>query len=68
MSGIYSKDFSIVICGEAGQGIQTVESILIQAIKMGGYHVFSFKEYMSRARGADNPTDIRIPSKRVTAY
>lgn len=68
MSGIYSKDFSIVICGEAGQGIQTVESILIQAIKMGGYHVFSSKEYMSRVRGGENSTEIRISSKRVTAY
>ncbi|OPY25634.1 MAG: 2-oxoglutarate synthase subunit KorA [Methanobacterium sp. PtaU1.Bin242] len=68
MSGIYSKDFSIVICGEAGQGIQTVESILIQAIKMGGYHVFSSKEYMSRVRGGENSTEIRISSKRITAY
>lgn len=69
MSGISSKeDFSIVICGEAGQGIQTVESILVQAIKMGGYHVFSSKEYMSRVRGGENSTEIRISSKRVTAY
>lgn len=59
---------SVVLCGEAGQGIQTVEGILIQAIKMAGYHVFSSKEYMSRVRGGLNSTEIRISSKRVTAY
>lgn len=62
------EDISIVLCGEAGQGIQTVEGILVQAIKMAGYHVFSSKEYMSRVRGGDNSTEIRISSNRVTAY
>ncbi len=62
------KDVSIVLCGEAGQGIQTVEEILIQAVKLGGYNVFSSKEYMSRIRGGENSTEIRISSNRVTAY
>ena len=62
------EDLSIVLCGEAGQGIQTVEGILVQAIKISGYHVFSSKEYMSRVRGGLNSTEIRISSKRVNAY
>ncbi len=62
------KDISIVLCGEAGQGIQSVEGILVQAIKTAGYHVFSSKEYMSRVRGGENSTEIRISSNRVTAY
>ena len=45
-----------------------MELILIQAIKMAGYHIFSSKEYMSRVRGGLNSTEIRISSKRVTAY
>ena len=65
---LFQKDVSIVICGEAGQGIQTVESILIQAFKFGGYHVCSSKEYMSRVRGGENSTEIRVSSKRVFAY
>ena len=65
---LFRKDVSIVICGEAGQGIQTVESILIQAIKFGGYHVCSSKEYMSRVRGGENSTEIRVSSKRICAY
>ena len=65
---LFQEDVSIVICGEAGQGIQTVESILIQAIKFGGYHVCSTKEYMSRVRGGENSTEIRVSSKRICAY
>lgn len=66
--GSSKEDVSIVLCGEAGQGIQTVETILVQAIKMGGYHVFSSKEYMSRVRGGENSTEIRISPRRVMAY
>lgn len=62
------EDVSIVLCGEAGQGIQTVESIMVKAIKAGGYHVFSTKEYMSRVRGGENSTQIRASSKRVRSY
>ncbi len=65
---LFQKDVSIVICGEAGQGIQTVESILIQAVKFGGYNVCSSKEYMSRVRGGENSTEIRVSSKRICAY
>jgi 2-oxoglutarate ferredoxin oxidoreductase subunit alpha len=64
----FQEDISIVICGEAGQGIQTVESILINAVKFGGYHVCSTKEYMSRVRGGENSTEIRVSSTRVCAY
>ena len=62
------KDVSIVLCGEAGQGIQTVETILVKAIKKSGYNVFSTKEYMSRVRGGENSTEIRVSSKRVVSY
>jgi len=62
------EEVSIVLCGEAGQGIQTVEEILVQAVKLEGYNVFSSKEYMSRIRGGENSTEIRVSSKRVTAY
>jgi 2-oxoglutarate/2-oxoacid ferredoxin oxidoreductase subunit alpha len=61
-------DVSIVLCGEAGQGIQSVEAILVQAIKKAGYNVFSTKEYMSRVRGGENSTELRVSSNRVMAY
>ncbi len=68
MSESLKEDVSIVLCGEAGQGIQTVEEILVQAVKLGGYNVFSSKEYMSRIRGGENSTEIRVSPNRVEAY
>ncbi|MCC7560707.1 MAG: 2-oxoacid:acceptor oxidoreductase subunit alpha [Methanobacterium sp.] len=62
------EDISVVLCGEAGQGIQTVEAILAQAVKQSGYNIFSTKEYMSRVRGGQNSTEIRISSRRVASY
>jgi 2-oxoglutarate/2-oxoacid ferredoxin oxidoreductase subunit alpha len=62
------EDISLVLCGEAGQGIQTVEAILVQAIKQSGYNIFSTKEYMSRVRGGQNSTEIRVSSHRVASY
>ena len=62
------NDLAIVLCGEAGQGIQTVETLLVKIIKQSGYHVFATKEYMSRVRGGVNSTSLRISSTPVTAY
>jgi Pyruvate/2-oxoacid:ferredoxin oxidoreductase gamma subunit len=56
-----------VLSGEAGQGIQTIESMLTAFAKKGRYSVFATKEYMSRVRGGCNSTEIRISSKRVTS-
>ncbi|MHA2330837.1 MAG: 2-oxoacid:acceptor oxidoreductase subunit alpha [Candidatus Hodarchaeales archaeon] len=61
------KDVSIVLCGAAGQGVQTVEEILVNTLKLSGYHVFATKEYMSRIRGGENSTQLRIASHRVSA-
>jgi 2-oxoglutarate ferredoxin oxidoreductase subunit alpha len=59
---------SIVLCGEAGMGIQTVESILTRMLKLAGYNVFATKEYMSRIRGGNNSTQIRVSSRPVSAF
>jgi 2-oxoglutarate ferredoxin oxidoreductase subunit alpha len=63
-----NEDVSIVLCGEAGQGIQTVEHILTRTLKLSGYHVFSTQEYMSRIRGGSNSTLIRVSSRRVSSF
>jgi 2-oxoglutarate ferredoxin oxidoreductase subunit alpha len=63
----FKDEVSIVLCGEAGQGIQTVEHILTQTLKLSGYHVFSTEEYMSRIRGGSNSTLVRVSSNRVSA-
>ena len=63
-------DISIVICGAAGQGVQTVEQFLVYLFKNSGYNVFATKEYMSRVRGGLNSIEIRVGSKnkKVDAY
>jgi len=58
---------SLVLCGEAGRGIQTVEMLLTRIFKLGGLNVFATKEYMSRVRGGSNSTQIIISSKKVLA-
>jgi 2-oxoglutarate ferredoxin oxidoreductase subunit alpha len=71
MSNCIVKDknnVSVVICGAAGQGIQTVETILTKICKLNGYHIFATREFMSRIRGGVNSTEIRISSRSVKAY
>lgn len=63
-----NSHISIVLAGEAGQGVQTVEFILTRILKLSGYNVFATKEYMSRIRGGNNSTLIRVSSKEVCAY
>lgn len=56
----YSQDISLVLGGAAGQGVQTIEGLLMTVLKRAGYRVFSSKEYMSRIRGGSNSTEIRL--------
>ncbi len=61
----FKEDVSIVLCGEAGQGIKTIELLLVNILKKSGYNVFSTKEYMSRIRGGSNSTLIRVSDKNI---
>lgn len=62
-----ADDISIVLCGQAGQGIQTIEYVLTRVLKLAGYNIFSTKEFMSRIRGGMNSTEIRVSSNPVSA-
>ncbi|MBI4979358.1 MAG: 2-oxoacid:acceptor oxidoreductase subunit alpha [Spirochaetes bacterium] len=64
----FTDEVSIVLAGEAGQGIQSIEKILVALVKNAGYHVYATKEYMSRVRGGVNSTSIRIARYPVRAY
>jgi 2-oxoglutarate ferredoxin oxidoreductase subunit alpha len=63
-----SESISLVLGGAAGQGIQTVETLLVALLKKAGYHVFACKEYMSMVRGGVNSTEIRIGTQPVQAF
>jgi 2-oxoglutarate ferredoxin oxidoreductase subunit alpha len=54
------NDLAIVLCGQAGQGIQTVEYLLTRIFKPADYNIFVTKEYMSRIHGGTNSIEIRI--------
>ena len=45
------KDVAIVVGGQAGQGISTIESILTMILKRSGYHVFTTKEQFHPHQG-----------------
>lgn len=64
----FSGDISLVLGGAAGQGVQTVEALLVAVLKREGYNVFASKEYMSRIRGGSNSTEIRITNKKRAAF
>lgn len=60
-------DYSIKICGEAGQGIQTIGDTLGKVFSRTGYHVFTAQDYESRIRGGHNFYQIRCSDKPVYA-
>ena len=63
-----TDDLVIVLAGEAGQGIQSIESILAQLLKRSGYNYFSASEFMSRVRGGANSTAIRVSARRAAGF
>lgn len=62
------NDVSVVVCGEAGQGIDTVTSIFASILKNSNLNIFSCKEYMSRIRGGHNSEEVRVSSNKIGAF
>jgi 2-oxoglutarate ferredoxin oxidoreductase subunit alpha len=58
-------DYTIKICGEAVQGIQTIGEVLSLVFARAGYHVFTSQDYESRVRGGHNFYQIRVSNERV---
>jgi 2-oxoglutarate ferredoxin oxidoreductase subunit alpha len=53
-------DINVVIAGAAGEGIQTIGTIVSRTVRAQGYAVFTWQEYESRIRGGQNSYSIRI--------
>lgn len=62
-----NNSYTIVLSGQAGQGLQTIENIIDKILKE-NYYVFSSKEVMSRVRGGNNTVEIRISDHPIYAY
>lgn len=53
-------DFSVLIAGAAGEGIQTIGAVAAQTILSHGYPVFASQEFESRIRGGFSGYHLRI--------
>lgn len=60
-------DYSIIIGGEAGQGIQTIGDTLGRMFARAGHHIFTSQDYESRIRGGHNFYKIRLSDRPVYA-
>lgn len=58
------ESLSIVVSGEAGQGLATIEEFLVEALSK-EYYVFTSKEVMSRVRGGNNTFELRVASSPI---
>src|SRR6056297_3660769 len=59
---------TMCLSGAAGMGIQTVEKLLTKILKNNSYNVYATKEVMSRVRGGNNSTEIRVGQSKVRGY
>ncbi|MDX9887703.1 MAG: 2-oxoacid:acceptor oxidoreductase subunit alpha [Anaerovoracaceae bacterium] len=61
-------DYTILVGGAAGQGMDTFAEILEKSLKRCGFHIFSHSDYMSRVRGGHNFMQIRFSDKPISTY
>ncbi len=59
------NELTIKIAGEAGQGMQTIGIALCKLFKRVGLNIFSNQDVMSRIRGGNNFTQVRISDKHL---
>jgi len=60
-------DVKFMVGGEAGQGVQSIGTILAKVFARGGYHIYSDQDYESRVRGGHNFFRIRVKDSEVRA-
>lgn len=65
---MFNEQVSIVLSGEAGQGLDSIESLIITLLKKSGFNAFLSREFMSRIRGGNNTSAIRVSSEKVQAF
>ncbi len=58
---------TIVLSGQAGQGLMTLESLLADVIRK-DYYLFTSPEFMSRVRGGNNSVELVLSSEPVEAW
>jgi len=61
-------DFTVLIGGAAGQGMDTLGMMLAKSLKTLGFHVFLHRDYMSRIRGGHNFVKVRFSNRPVLSH
>lgn len=61
-------DYSILIGGAAGQGLDTSANILEKILKRSGFYVFTYRDFMSMVRGGHNFTQIRFSDRDISSF
>lgn len=63
-----TNDMTIVIGGDAGQGVESTGSGLCQSLVRGGLHIFGRQDYRSQIRGGHNFFEIRIKDEEIHSH
>ncbi|NLD51061.1 MAG: 2-oxoacid:acceptor oxidoreductase subunit alpha [Clostridiaceae bacterium] len=61
-------DYNILIGGAAGQGMETLSSVLEKTLKRKGFEIFTIRDYMSRVRGGHNFIKIRFGESKKNSH
>lgn len=61
-------EYNILIGGAAGQGMDTVTTLLNKVLQRSGYQVYTTADYMSRVRGGHNFFQIRFANHELTSH
>ncbi|MEW9094878.1 MAG: 2-oxoacid:acceptor oxidoreductase subunit alpha [Clostridiaceae bacterium] len=61
-------DYSILVGGAAGQGMDTFSKLLDKTLKRCGFYVFTNNDFMSRVRGGHNFTQIRFSDEPIYSH
>jgi 2-oxoglutarate ferredoxin oxidoreductase subunit alpha len=62
------KDYSVLIGGQAGDGIRQAGSLIAKLLARLGYRIYFWDDYPSLIRGGHNFSVIRAAERRVEAY
>lgn len=60
--------YNVLIGGAAGQGMETLASILEKILKRKGFEIFTTRDYMSRVRGGHNFIQIRFGNEHISSH
>jgi 2-oxoglutarate ferredoxin oxidoreductase subunit alpha len=62
------KDYSVLMGGQAGDGIRQAGGLVARMLSRLGYHVYFWDDYPSLIRGGHNFSVIRACERRIEAY